>query len=243
MKIKIIFFLFSFILLINSCGLPKETVQRLDSKEKEDVELPLEYALLFPSLKFEQWDKDYNLYYKYLNKEVWSTQVGLEMTDQAGRVIWTCVPSAQTHVQLDTVTMINDNSKLYGEWRCVCNRVITFTDSANHADKKIYRKSNLDTEIWSDYYLNFAPDKFKLYVKKNSHSKFKPLAISSYKIINKRVLLLWNLAKAGGIISFIGLDSENRLIIINFKVQERRIKGAYNTYQASMAQMIFKRMS
>ena len=243
MKLRILLLTFLSGFILNSCGLPKETLQRLNSKEREDVNLPYDYSLLFPSLKFEEWDKDYNTFYKYLTKEVWQTQAGLSFVFN-GVEYWSCVPSAQTHVQLDTAAMINDNGKIYGEWRCVCDRLILFTDSANHADRKIYRKSQLQRDgIFDDLYLTVSSENFKMYAKKNASSNYRRMANSRYKIINKRILLLYEIAKAGGRINFIGLDSEDRLIIISFNVQERKIKGVYNVYQASMAQTIFKRMS
>ena len=80
------------------------------------VNLPVDYCNLFPTLTFEQWDKDYNSFEKYLTRDILKTQMGLSYNNN-GVQTWWCVPSARTHVQLDTNTMISDKNEIIGEWR------------------------------------------------------------------------------------------------------------------------------
>lgn len=215
----------------------------MNSRPKEMVELPIDHCNLFPTTTFEQWDKDYNSYYRYLTQEIMQTQVGLSYVNN-GVQTWWCVPSVQTHVQLDTATMISDNSAVIGNWRIACNRVIAYEDSVVYAEKKFYRSSNLVTDNREDdIFLSLTPDKFKLYAKEKGDVGFKKVALKNYHIESKRYLMLYGLSKANSAISFIGIDKEGRLIINSFYVQERLIKDVYIVYQATMSQMIFNKMA
>lgn len=229
------------ILTTVSCGVPKETMQHILTNKKETVDLPVDYANLFPTLTFEQWDKDYNSYERFLTNDIMRTQMGLSY-ELNGVHIWWCMPSARTHVQLDTATMINDDKAVIGEWSIVSNRRISYTDSAVYADRKIFRNSEImmdDKE--TDIYLTLTDEKFNLYAKEKDKSDFKKVASKNYDIESKRYLMLYGLSRAGAAISFIGLDKEGRLIINSYWVQERKIKDTYITYQAVMTQMVFKR--
>jgi hypothetical protein len=242
-RLKIIYIFIGTVLLLTSCGLPKELLKVIDSRPKAIVELPIEYCNLFPTMTFEQWDKDYNSYNRYLTRDIMQTQMGLSYNNN-GVHTWWCVPSARTHVQLDTTTMIFDNNAIVGNWRIACNRTITYEDSAVYADKKFYRNSKVVKDNKEDdVFLSLTPDKFKLYAKEKGNNSFKKIAIKNYHIESKRYLMLYGLSKAGAAISFIGLDKEGRLIINSFYVQERKVKGVYIVYQATMTQLIFKKMT
>ena len=241
--LKISIYTIGLTIILSSCGLQKEVVYRLDNQTKVHVDLPLDYCNLFPdSSSFEQWDKDYNLYEKFLTKDILKTQMGLSYTIN-GVQIWWCVPSARTHVQLDTVTMISNKDLVVGEWRAVTNRRITFEDSASYSVKKMYRSAKLDYDNKEDdVYLSITPEKFKLYAKTKGKDNYKNVANKNYDIESKRYLMLFGSSKSASAISFIGLDKENRLILNSYYVQERKIKGTYIVYQATMTQMIFERI-
>ncbi|WKZ76147.1 MAG: hypothetical protein QY303_04460 [Vicingaceae bacterium] len=242
-RLKNIYIFIGTAILMTSCGLPKELLKVVDGRQKEMIEFPVDYCNLFPTTSFEQWDKDYNSFDRFLTRDIMRTQMGLSYNNN-GVQTWWCVPSARTHVQLDTATMIADSKKVIGNWRIVCNRTITYEDSVVYADKKFYRTSKvIKDNKEDDVLLSMTADKFKLYAKEKGSNSFKKIATKNYQIESKRYLMLYGLSKAGSAISFIGIDKEDRLIINSFYVQERKVKGVYIVYQATMSQMIFKKMT
>ncbi len=139
--------------------------------------------------------------------------------------------------------MISNKNLVVGEWRAVTNRRITYEDSASYSEKKMYRSIKLDSDNKEgDVYLLISPDKFKLYAKSKGKDKFKDVARKNYDIESNRYLMLFGTSRAASAISFIGLDKENRLILNSYYVQERKIKGTYTVYQATMSQMIFEKI-
>ena len=54
--------------------------------------------------------------------------------------------------------------------------------------------------------------------------------------------MLFGISKLASAISFIGLDKENRLILNSYYVEERKVKGKYMVYQATMTQLIFRKL-
>ncbi len=241
--LKITFYTVGLGLILNSCGLQKEVVYQLNTNPKEFVDLPLDFCNLFPDTSsFKNWDNSYNLYEKYLTQDILRTQMGLSYILN-GVHVWWCMPSVRTHVQLDTATMITDKKSILGEWRMVVNRGITYEDSVSYADKRTYRTSHLNFDNREDdVYLLLTDDKFKLYAKTKGKNKYRLKANRNYEIQSKRYLMLWGLSKPSAAISFIGLDKEGRLIHNIYFVQERKVKGVYVVYQATMTQMIYKRM-
>ena len=232
----------SILILSTSCGLPKSTIQFLDTHPKEAIEFPIDHAMQLPTPTFEQWDKDYNTFERYLTDNIMRTQVGLSFEND-GVQTWWCYPSARTHAQLDTATMIRDKKTLKGNWRIVTHRRITFTDSASHADRKIYRHSNLDETYHDDVYLSIDEGKFRLYAKPKDKNDFSRIGNKNYDMESNRYLMLYGVAKAGAAISQMGIDKNGHLIINSNYVAERKVKGKYITYQATVTQMIFKRMA
>ncbi len=236
--------LFSLFVIIStvSCGLPKETLQRINSTPRVMKEFPLDYAILQPTPTFEQWDNDYNAFNHFLTRDIMKTQIGLSWTDKTGEHFWWCQPSVRTHTQIDTTTMIADKKSIIGEWRIVCLRTVEFADSALYADKKIYRNSRLiDERKDDDVYLSVTEKKFLLYHKEKGKKKFKKLN-RSYLIESQRYLMLYNAFKSSAAVSFIGLDKEGNLIINAVSVLEKKIEGKYINYQSTIVQMILKRM-
>jgi len=236
------FIIMTTIMLLTTCGLPKQTLQLIDSRPKEMVELPIEYCNLLPTPTFEKWDKEYESFEKYLTKNILRTQAGLSFTNNGVR-IWWCNPSARTHVQIDTSTMINDSKLVIGNWRIVCNRAIVYEDSASYTDKKIYRNAKtIFNDKGDDLFLSITADKFKLYLKKNGNNNFKSIGNKKYHIESKRYLMLYKYTLADAGISFVGIDKEGRLIVNQFNVLERRAPDKYAVYRATMRQFVFKRI-
>jgi hypothetical protein len=241
MNKKLMTYFFATTVLLTACGVPKDLMRKIESGKKEAVDLPLDYANLFPTPTFEQWDKDYNYYESYLTQDILRTQMGLSYNNN-GVHTWWCMPSARTHVQLDTATMITNSKVVIGNWRSVCNRRVSYTDSVVYADKKIYRSSKLvHKETDADAFLSITDTKFNLYGADKVGESFKRIASKNYEIQSKRFLMLYGMSKASSAISFVGIDKEGQLIINSYWVQERKIEGAYITYEAVMIQMIYKR--
>jgi len=236
-------FLSSLIILtiLTGCGVPKATIQLLDKNSQETIEFPTDYMTLLPTPTFELWDKDYNVFNRYLTQDIMRTQMGLSY-DNKGVQTWWCYPSARTHAQLDTATFIRDKNKVTGDWRIINQRRITHIDSASYSDNKINRSSKLDEQMNDDVYLSMADGKFKLYAKTKGKTDFKRVGNKNYDIESNRYLMLYGIAKAGAAISQIGLDKNGYLIINTSYVTERKIKEKYITYQATVTQMIFKRI-
>jgi hypothetical protein len=241
-NIKLNFIIILTALIFTSCRIPKETLEHIQSGKKEMIDFPVDYCNLFPTPTFEQWDKDYNLYNRFLTSPIMRTQLGLSWVNN-GVQTWWCNPAVRTHVQLDTATMIKDKSAIIGEWRIVCNRKIAYTDSAVYANKKIYRNSKIIyDEKDADIFLVLTDNKLKLYGTEKGENTFKRVGVKHYSIENKRFLLLYGLFKAAAAVSFIGIDKDGHLIINSYWVEERKVKGIYITYVAVMTQMIFKRV-
>lgn len=229
-------------ILFVACGLPKEFLPIVNNKPKEMVQLPIDYCQLFPSTTFDQWDNDYESYARFLTRDIMKTQMSLSYTIDSVHTWW-CFPSALTHVQLDTSTLITDDKALIGNWRITCNRKISFEDSAVYADKKVYRTSKLVKDLnEDDVFLSMTANQFKLYAKEKGKSDFKKIAIRNYHIDSKRYVMLYGLSKSSASISFIGIDKEGRLIINSHNVEERKRLGIYIVYHATVTQLIFKKM-
>lgn len=229
------------LVLLSACSVPKELAQKIEATKKEKVELPLDYANVFPAQRFDQWDKDYNAYDRYLTPDIMKTQMGLSYLYN-GVQVWHCMPSARTHVQLDTATMITDPKAIVGNWTNVCNRRVCYTDSVVYADKKIFRDTRLlHNETDADAFLSITNTKFNLYGADKPGASYKQVISKNYAIENKRFLMLYGMNKATAAISFVGIDKEGRLIINSYSIDERKVKGVYITYQAVMVQMVYKR--
>ncbi len=238
---KLLTIYFAATVLLTACGVPKEILQKIESGKKETIDLPLDYANLFPTLTFEQWDDDYNYYERFLSPEILRTQMGLS-SEKNGVHTWWCIPSARTHVQLDTETMIADSKAVIGNWRSVCNRRVSYTDSVVYAEEKIYRNSKLiHNEKDADVFLSITDKKFNLYGADKTGASFKRITSKNYEIQSKRFLMLYGASRASAAISFVGIDKDGRLIINSYLVQERKVKGIYITYEAVMMQLIYER--
>jgi hypothetical protein len=240
LKLKVINLLIITIILA-ACSVPKEVMTRIESKHKEMIDLPIDYCISRPTPDFEKWDSDYNLYNKFLTSEIMKTQLGMSFTND-GVQTWTCFPSAKTHTQLDTTTIIKDSKQIIGDWRIICNRKISFTDSAVYATKKIFRNEEVVyNEKEADVFLVISDSKLKMYGTESGENKFKHGGSKNYSIINGRHLMTYGVSKASGAISQIGIDKNGHLIMNYYWVQERKIMNQYITYQSIVTQTIFER--
>lgn len=227
--------------LLSACGVPKEVMNNINSSPKELMNFPTDYCLDLPRPTFQKWDDDYNVYNKYLTKEIMKTQVGMSFNNK-GVQTWFIYPGVRTHTQLDTHTIISDSKKLIGNWRIICNRKISFTDSAAYADKKIYRSEDLIyNEKDADVFLSISEAKFKLYGTETGQNRYKRGRPKNYSLINGRFLMLFGSSKATGSMSQIGIDRSGNLIINSYLIQERKVKDQYITYQSTVTQAIFKK--
>ncbi|MES2727421.1 MAG: hypothetical protein V4643_09995 [Bacteroidota bacterium] len=239
---RIVVLFFATVLLVASCSLPKETLQRVNTKTKETIDLPLEYANLFPPVVAKGWDDFYDTFDSYLTADIMKTQMGLSYEINNVQVWW-CTPAARTHVQLDTATMIKDNSLLLGEWRAITNRTVTYYDSALIKEEKIIRSAQLVNENKTDdVLLLIDAQKCKLFNKAQRKTDYIRVFSKNYAVENKRYLLLYGLSKDGAAVAFIGIDKDGQLILNNYYVEERKVKGQYMIYEATMHQLVFKRV-
>lgn len=230
------------IFLLTSCGVPKEVLDKLAKDKKEMVDLPADYYLLQPRLQFDKRDKDYNSYNRFLTKDIMSTQMWMGF-EKNGVEIAFCPNSARTHVQLDTSSIVFDKGQLIGDWRAVSNRRTIFIDSAVYSDNKIYRNQKIIyDEKEADVFLVLSDSKVSMYGTEKGSNKYKKLPSKNYSLQSGRFLLGYGLAKAGGGVSFIGLDKKGRLIFNWQIVEERKVKGIYVTYQATVTQLIFRKV-
>jgi hypothetical protein len=230
------------IVLLTSCGVPKEVLDKLSADKKVMVDFPTDYYVLMPRLDFAHWDKDYNEFNKFLTQDIMRTQMWMGY-NKNGVDIAFCANAARTHVQLDTSSLITNKKQIIGQWRAISNRRIVFIDSAVHSEKKIYRRhETLYDEKDTDVFLVLTDSKLTMYGTEKGSDKYKKLPSKNYSLQNGRFLLGYGLAKAGGGISFVGLDKEGQLIFNWQTVEERKVKGVYVTYQSVMTQLILRKV-
>lgn len=235
--------LFATLALLFACSMPKELRTQVNNNQRQTTDLPLEYANCFPATTLEQWDKDYELYHRFLTPEITRTQQGLSFTYN-GVQTWRCGPSALTHVQLDTSTRIADTSLIKGNWRITCNRRILFKDSFVYATAKFYRTAELvNNPQEEDLVLTLTDRKLALYGRTEKQPEFKRILLKNYHITSQRYLLLYGQSRANAAVSFIGMDKAGRLILNNHVVEERKKQGEYMVYQTYMTQLIFNKIN
>lgn len=228
-------------IILSACSVPKDIMTRIESKPKEIIDFPIDYCISRPALDFEKWDSDYNLFNKFLTREIMKTQRGMSFNID-GVQTWTCFPSAKTHTQLDTTTIIKDSKQIIGDWRIICNRKTSYTDSAVYATKKIFRNEEVVyNEKDADVFLEISDSKLKMYGTESGENKYKQGGSKNYSIINGRYLMTYGMSKSSGAMSQIGIDKNGHLIMNYYWVQERKIKNQYITYQSIVTQTIFEK--
>lgn len=217
--------------------------EQLSSTPKTTIEFPLDYKISRPTLRYPEWDKDFDRFYAYLTPTLRKTQAYLSFTENGVEI--TVTPnSIIPHAQLDTSTITTDKEKLKGTWRMLAFRSIRFNDSVYLPTKTYYRLADilLDDKSKDEAFAVLTGDNFKLYAKEDGKKEFKKKMSSKYKVENNRFIMLYKFSKSGAGVSQFGLD-ENGYLILNYpKVIENVKKGEYFSYYAIVEQYIFKKV-
>ncbi|OON68829.1 hypothetical protein B0919_11660 [Hymenobacter sp. CRA2] len=200
---------------------------------------PVGYCTALPRPSFEQWDADFGRYERWLTPELRKTQMGMGF-QREGVHTWFCQPSANPHAQLDTATVIRNATQLQGNWRAVVTRRVTHIDSVSFAEKRIYRSATMQPSA-NPYTLLLTDRKLRLTEINAGSGKAGKAHNSNYELVNQRYLLTYGLAKSGGAVSQVGLDTAGRLVMHTCAVTERKIPGRYQVYQTIISQTILER--
>lgn len=210
---------------------------------KTAASFPLDYKIARPRLEYPLWDKDFDVYYSYLNPVLRKTQAAISYTDNG--VVTSFTPnSIMPHAQLDTNTVISNDAALIGTWRMLVLRSIRFNDSVNIPTKTYYRLSDtlLDDKSRDEVFAVFTDNNFKLYAREAGKSGFKREVSSKYSIENRRYIMLYKFFKSGAGISQFGLDEKGYLVLNYPRVIENVKKGEYFSYYAIIDQYIFEKV-
>ena len=211
--------------------------------KKTTINFPIDYKISRPRLEYPLWDKDYDLFDYYLTPALRKTQAALSYTNKG--VVTSIIPNAiMLHAQLDTNTIITNDTNLTGTWRMLILRSIRFNDSVFLPTKTYYRLSDtlLDDKSKDEVFAVFTDNNLKLYSREVGKPGFKREISTKYSIESRRYIMLYKLFKAGAGVSQFGLD-ENGYLILNYpKVIENVKKGEYFSYYAMIDQYIFEKV-
>ena len=228
--------------LANSYSQEKQ-FEQIALTQKTPINFPIDHKILRPRLEYPLWDKDYDIFYSYLIPTLKKTQSALSYTDNG--VVTSIIPNAiMSHAQLDTSTIISNESNLIGTWRMLVFRSIRFNDSVYLPTKTYYRLSDtlLDDKSKDEAFAVFTDDNFKLYAREVGKPGFKKEISTKYNIENRRYIMLYKLFKSGAGVSQFGLDEKGYLILNYPKVIENVKKGEYFSYYAIIDQYIFEKV-
>lgn len=204
---------------------------------------PLDYKILRPRLEYPNWDKDYDVYYRFLTPAIRKTQSSFSYNDKGAIV--SVIPNAiMTHSQLDTTTTVNNPNQLVGTWRMIKFRSIRFNDSVYLPTKTYYRLSDtlLHDKSNDEAFAVFTDDNFKLYAKEQGKTTYKKMMSAKYKVENGRFMMVYKLVKASGGVSQYGIDEKGFLILNYPKVIENVKKEEYFSYYSVIEQYIFQKV-
>lgn len=218
-------------------------LERYSLQPKNEHVFPPDYKIALPTLAFPEWDMDYDRYIPYLTNTLRRTQITLGANIDGVNTQMTA-NSIIPHAQLDTTTIIKDPGQLLGTWRMVAFRSVRFNDSVTVVDKQYYRLPPviLHDKSKDDAYIIFSKKRYSLIVKEAGERRFNTVITPRYAIENRRYLMLYNLMKADGGVSQIGID-ENGYLIINYpKVIEYVKKGVYMSYYTIIDQYILEKV-
>ena len=240
---KIILIVLVLSVVQNCFGQSSSDFETLSQKPKSSSDFPLDYKILLPRVKTKDWNMDYNNYKKYLNKRLIKTQMSISSKDN-GMTTWLVTNSIIPHAQLDTVTMIKDDSQLLETWRMLTYRSIRFNDSVTKSDEKYYRTKaeELDNKSEDEVFVTIDKKKYKMFVKEKGKSTFKKKMQAKYSIENNGYIMLYKLSKSASGVSQIGIDENGNLIMNYPKVIEYNKQGEYISYYAIIEQFIFEKV-
>lgn len=217
--------------------------EKIAAEPKTIKTFPANYKIALPGLTFEQWDHDFELYYKYLTPALRKTQATMSsVTD--GVHIMVNPNSIMPHAQLDTGIAIKNEAAVMGLWRMITYRKLQFNDSANIATRTLYRAADtvLEDKSSDEAFANFEKNQFQLYAREAGKTSFKKKIASKFKIESNRYLMLYKFFKSGSGVSQIGID-ENGYLVLNYPtVIEYTKKGAFIAYYAFIEQFIFEKV-
>jgi hypothetical protein len=211
--------------------------------QKTPLNFPIDYKILRPRLEYPLWDKDYDIFYSYLTPALRKTQATLSYNNNG--VVTSFTPnSIMPHAQLDTSTIISNDTDLLGTWRMLVFRSIRFNDSIYIPTKTYYRLSDtlLDDKSKDEAFAIFTDNNFKLYAREVGKTSFKKEISTKYNIENKRYIMFYKFFKSGAGVSQFGLDEKGYLILNYPKVIENVKKGEYFSYYAIIEQYIFEKV-
>lgn len=218
--------------------------EQLSQKPKDkSIDFPLDYKIARPRLEYPHWDDDFDVYYNFLTPTLRKTQMAMSY-NQNGVVSSITANSIIPHAQLDTATIVDDPAKFIGTWRMIKFRSIRFNDSVDIPTLKYYRLTDTLLADRSDdeAFAVISDNNFRLYAKEAGKTAFKRMTSAKYKIENRRFIMIYKLAKAGGGVSQIGMDEKGYLIMNYPKVVEETKKGVYFSYYAVIDQYIFEKV-
>jgi len=211
--------------------------------QKATIDFPIGYKILRPRLEYPLWDKDYDIFYSFLNPTLKKTQAALSYNNNG--VVTSIIPNAiMSHAQLDTSTIISNDINLAGTWRMLVFRSIRFNDSVYLPTKTYYRLSDtlLDDKSKDEAFAVFTDNNFKLYARETGKPNFKKEISTKYNIENRRYIMLYKFSKSGAGVSQFGMDEKGFLILNYPKVIENVKKGEYFSYYTIIEQYIFEKV-
>src|SRR6187431_95636 len=125
---KYVLALTAIIALLSDCYSQEKEFEQMSLTPKTPINFPIDYKILRPRLEYPSWDKDYDVFYSYLTPALRKTQYSLSYNNNG--VVTSIIPNAiMSHAQLDTSTIISNDTNLIGTWRMLVFRSIRFNDS------------------------------------------------------------------------------------------------------------------
>jgi len=211
---------------------------------KTATNFPIDYKISRPRLEYPSWDKDYDTYYSYLTPALRKTQAALSYNNNG--VVTSIIPnSIMHHAQLDTTTLIKNESVLPGTWRMIVFRSIRFNDSVHVPTKTYYRLNDtlLNDKSKDEAFAIFSEGNFSLYAREVGKTNFKKEISSKYKIENGRYIMLFKFSKSAAGVSQLGIDEKGYLILNYPKAIENVRQGEYFSYYTVIDQYIFEKVN
>ncbi len=216
---------------------------KISAEPKTTKTFPANYKISLPGLTFEQWDHDFEIYYKFLTPALRKTQANMSSVTNGVRTMIN-PNSIMPHAQLDTGIMIKDETDVMGLWRMISYRSLRFNDSADMATRTIYRAADtvLNDKSNDEAFASFEKNQFQLYAREAGKTSFKRKIASKFKIESNRYLMLYKLFKSSSGVSQIGIDKNGYLILNYPSVIEYTKNGSFISYYAIIEQFIFERV-
>lgn len=217
--------------------------EKIAAEPKTVKTFPANYKIALPGLTFEQWDHDFEVYYKYLTPALRKTQATMSSVVDGVRIMIN-PNSVMPHAQLDTGIAIKNEADVMGLWRMITYRKLQFNDSANVVTHTLYRAADtvLEDKSNDEAFASFEKNQFQLYAREVGKTAFKKKIASKFKIENNRYLMLYKFFKSSSGVSQIGID-ENGYLILNYPtVIEYTKKGSFIAYYAFIEQFIFEKV-